>query len=451
MTDLLPADLARQLAHLVGTAQHEWRAPGVSAGIVRDGRLVWSTHVGSARLEPARTADDDTQFLIGSVTKTFSALALMVLRDRGELTLNDRLADFLPDTPFGALSLRQMLSHSSGLQREPAGRLWETFEAPDRDALLADLAQAERVLPRHKAFHYSNLAYALIGQVLEQVTEQPWEDAVRALVLDPLGMTRTGLTPDEQGRAHGYQVHPWSRAATAEPVIDLRATAPLGGLWSTVADLGRYAAFCSDPDRFDLLSAETLDEMCSPVIMADPEDWTTGHGIGFGLFRRGERVYAGHGGAMPGFLTGLRFRRRDRVGAVVFANATAGPSPLTLATDLLCAVLDHAPTTPPVWRPSAASAERDELLGRWWSEGSPLDFEVRGDALWSTMPGSRGALDDTRYEQVDRDLYRAVEGRERGERLELVRDEDGRLVKMYFATYAVTREPLAFAELDGEG
>ncbi|MCG7321533.1 MULTISPECIES: serine hydrolase domain-containing protein [Arsenicicoccus] len=461
MADPLPADLARSLQHLVGTAQYEWRSPGVSAGVVRDGRLVWSTHVGSARLDgelvrgaedgdrgaPARNAVDDTQYLIGSVTKTFSAVTIMALRDRGRLSVEDTLDDLLPGTPFGDLTLRSLLAHASGLQREPAGHLWESFEAPDEDGLLRDLVRAERVLPPQRAFHYSNLAYALLGQVIARVEERPWQDVVREVVLDPLGMTRTGLVPDEQDRAHGYQIHPHARTATLEPVIDLRSTAPLGGLWSTVADLGRYAAFCSDPGRFDVLAPETVTEMCSPVIMADPDDWTTGQGLGFGLFRRGERVFAGHGGAMPGFLTGLRFRPRDRVGAVVFANATSGPAPLGLATDLLCALLDHEPTTPCVWTPSRRDDERGELLGRWWSEGSPLDFEIRGDALWSTMPGSRGALDDTRYEQVDRDLYRAVEGRERGERLELVRDADGRITKLYFATYAVTREPLAFAEL----
>ncbi|WP_409485543.1 serine hydrolase domain-containing protein [Arsenicicoccus dermatophilus] len=447
MAAQLPEELRLRLDHAVAEAQHEWRSPAVSAGVVRDGELLWSAHVGAARLGPARPADDDTQFLIGSVTKTFTAVSLMVLRDRGELSLDDALGDVITGTPLGDLTLRQLLSHSSGLQREPAGHLWETFDAPDLDGLLAGLDQVERVLPPHRAFHYSNLAYALLGQVLAEVAEQPWESAVRQLVLEPLGMTCTGLTPDEATRAHGYQIHPYARTATAEPVIELRATAPLGGLWSTVADLGRYAAFCSDPGRFDVLAPQTVHEMTMPVIMADPDDWTQGQGLGFGLFRRGERVYAGHGGAMPGFLTGLRFRGRDRLGAVVFANATSGPAPLALATDLLSTVLDHAPTTPAMWTPATRDPELESLLGRWWSEGSPLDFEVRGDQLWSTMPGTRGLLDDTRYEQIDRDLWRAVEGREQGERLELVRDEDDRVVKMYFATYAVTREPLAFADL----
>jgi CubicO group peptidase (beta-lactamase class C family) len=441
----LSPELSRRLDRLVLQAQHDWRSPAVSAGIVRDGRLVWSTHVGSARLEPRTIPTDDTQYMIGSITKTFTAILVMALRDEGRLRLDDRLEQYLPQSRHRDVTLRQMLGHASGLQREPVGRIWENLDAPDQDRLLRELEDAERVLPPHFAFHYSNLAYALLGQVVEQVEGASWEQVVRRRVLDPLEMRHTGLAPDAD-RALGYHVHPHAGTAIEEPLFDLRATASVGGLWSTVADLARYAAFVAEPVE-EVLSADTLAEMCRPLVMTDPDSWAGAYGLGFGMERSRERVLVGHGGAMPGYLTGLRVRRADKVGAVAFANSTAGALPLTLATQLVDAVLDAEPTAAAPWLPSQARPDLEGVLGSWWSEGEELVFEVRGEALWSRVAASAKPMNDTRFEREAEDRFRAVEGRERGELLELVRDEEGRVVQMYFATYAVTRAPRAFAEL----
>lgn len=445
--DALSDGLMCRLETRVRAAQRDWRAPGVSAGVVRDGRLVWSGHVGSTRVgSDAAVATDDTQFMIGSVTKTFTALAVMSLRDEGRLTLDDPLEAFLPGTRHAKVPIRQMLAHASGLQREPVGRIWESLEAPDRDAFLAGVEQAEQVLPPHHAFHYSNLAYGLLGQVIERVTGQDWEVVVRERILDPLGMTRTGVVPADD-RARGYQVDPYAGTATEEPLFTLNATAPLGGLWSTVSDLASYAAYVARPDG-RVVRPETIEEMCRPIILTDPDGWTGGYGLGFGMGRRGDRVYVGHGGAMPGYLTGLRIRRKDGVAAVVFANCTSVAEPLVLATDLVEAVLDHEPSLPPAWQAEAEHPDLAPLLGLWWSEGSPITFFVREGRLWSRL-SEADPLSETRYAADGPDRFRAVEGRERGEVLEVVRGDSGTVDRLYFATYAVTRQPLAFADLQG--
>ncbi|GAA1895209.1 serine hydrolase domain-containing protein [Lapillicoccus jejuensis] len=439
----LPEPLVRDLERRVRSAQREWRVPGVSAGVVREGRLVWSTHVGSARLDPAKPGTDDTQFMIGSITKTFTALLVLMLRDEGKLDLDAPLGTWLPRTKHAPVTVRQMLAHASGLQREPAGYLWESLEAPDAARLRRELDEAERVLGPHVAFHYSNLAYALLGQVVEEV-EGPWEKVVTQRILKPLGMSRTGLTPAKD-RAIGYQVHPFAGTATQEPVFDLKATAPLGGLWSTIADLARYAAFVADPDPA-VLAPETVAEMCRPLIMVDTDAWTRAYGLGFDTTRRGERLLVGHGGAMPGFLTGLKVHRADKVGAVVSANGSSRAEPSTLAADLAVAVLDALPALPEPWVPERRDEDLEELLGIWWSEGEELRLEVREGDLWMVVPGG-GPLGETRFVRESDVAFRAVEGRERGELLEIVRDEEGDLRKLYFATYAVTRAPLAFADL----
>lgn len=448
----LRGPVRRHADQLVRDAQRSWRSPGVSAGVVAGGTPVWSRHVGQARVGPEESpgdgvpADDDTQFMIGSITKTFTAVLVLSLRDRGLLDLDDPLERHLPGTRHGSLTLRQMLSHSSGLQREPVGRVWETLAPPGEEQLIRELDSAERVLPPHFVFHYSNLAFALLGQVVQRLEGASWEEVCRRRILAPLGMTRTGLTPDEQTRAHGYLVHPHASTARAERRLDLAATAAMGGLWSTVSDLGRYAAFVADPPS-DVLAADTLEEMCRPLVIVDLDTWTRGFGLGFEMLRRGERVLVGHGGAMPGFLAGLRVRRKEKVGAVVFANTGAGAEPVTLAGDLVEAVLDDLVAAGDPWTPSRPDPALRGVLGSWWSEGEELVLEVRDGTLWMRVPGADLPWVATRFAPDGADRYRAVEGRERGEVLELVRDEAGEVVRLYFATYALTRQPAAFAEI----
>ena len=180
--------------------------------------------------------------------------------------------------------------------------------------------------------------------------------------------------------------------------------------------------------------------------MTDVEGWARAYGLGYDLQRIGERVLAGHGGAMPGFLAGLRVRRQDRVGAVVFANCTAGAEPVALAGQLVSAVLDAEPSLAPVWTPSRSQPDLDGILGSWWTEGEEIVFEVRDNVLWSRIPGGL-PIGDTRFVTVDRDRFRAVAGREGGELLEITRGPGGAVERMYFATYALTRSPTAFADL----
>lgn len=452
MTAAVPARPRRELGetlrgridHLAASAQREWRTPGLGLGVVRDGHIVHTAHVGAARLDPMTAPDDGTPFMIGSVTKTLTAVLVMQLRDAGRLALDDRLEQHLPGTPVGELTIRQLLSHLSGLQREPAGRVWEDLRAPDDAELLGRLDEAERVLAPHTVFHYSNLGYALLGQVVARLDGRSWEAAVTARLLEPLGMRHTGLVPGPD-RAIGYYVEPHTGVATEEPFFDLAATAAMGGLWSTTADLLRYAAFLADPDPA-VLAPDTLTEMSRPHVIVDPDAWTMGYGLSLSMARRGERIYLGHGGAMPGFLTGLRVSRRDRLGVVVWVNSSADAAPIALAADVLDAVLDAEPTRPEPWRPEQRHPEWDEIVGTWWVEGERMDFVVREGRLWSLQPGA-GPVFESRYVADGPDRFRIDLGNERGELLELTRDVDGRLVRMHRASYAMTRAPLGFSEL----
>src|SRR5689334_690736 len=155
----MESGLAAELERLTRDRQHEWRSPGVSAAVVRDGSIAWSLGVGAADVNTADVAPGpDTAFASGSISKTFTASLIMPLRDAGKLALSDPVSRHIDVPAHGELTIRELLAHASGLQREPVGDLWDTLEVPDIATVVSRLAEAEQVLPSRPRWHYSNLA-----------------------------------------------------------------------------------------------------------------------------------------------------------------------------------------------------------------------------------------------------------------------------------------------------
>jgi len=435
-------ELRDQLARRLREAQTEQRLPSVAASVFRRSEILWQDASGFADVEEERVTSPETQYRIGSITKTFTAVCILQLRDAGELSLDDPLTDFVPESAHGP-TLGRMLAHASGLQREPPGEIWETMRAPSRDELVAGTADAEQLLAPGTWWHYSNLAYGLLGEVVARKTGVGWEDALRERVLDPLGLARTTAEADDPA-ARGYYVEPYSDAVRLEPEPDLGGAGALGKLWSTVRDLAAWGSFLvTGDDR--VLSADTLEEMSHVRAMVDHERWSLAWGTGLELYRSGDHVFVGHGGAMPGHLAALVVNRKTGIGSAVLMNTSAGGRPEALALELAKAAIEELPADPDGCRPGdAAPAEVEPLLGRWWSEGSELVVSWRGGRLEVRLVDGPPGRETSYLEQLDADRWRCVEGRERGELLRLVRAGDGGVEKMYFATYPLRREPSTF-------
>lgn len=310
---------------------------------------------------------------------------------------------------------------------------------------MSGFAEAERVLKPHDRWHYSNLVYSMLGEVIARLDGMEWYDAIKTRILDPLGMTRTtlGLRGDA---VTGYYVPPFSDVPVPEPTFDFRATAACGGLASTARDLTAWSAFVADPVS-EVLHPDTFEEMLQPQIMADPHRWTLGFGLGFMLLRSGDRILVGHTGGMPGHITALFTHRESHTGGLALMNSTSAPDPAALAVSLVEQVLDHDPTPVEPWLPgSEVPQEYAGVIGRWYSEGAPFDFSVRNGRLEARVPGQPSWNPPAVFERIGTDLYRTVSGREAGERLVVTRDATGAVARMNWATYVVTREPLAFGE-----
>ena len=311
-------ELERELGRLVRAAQAEG-LPGITAAVVRDGRVLWADAVGLADVSGERVTPDH-QHRIGSITKTFTAVAVMQLRDAGLLALDDSLVIHLADAGRPEPTIRDLLSHLAGIQREPPGTVWETFDFPSGPELVARLADAEQALPAGRAWHYSNLAFALLGEVVERVGGMPYGRYVEERILRPLGMERTGFTAIAPV-ATPYAVDPYGDVVHEELTLAEEGSAgAAGSLWSTVGDLCTWASFLADPDG-GVLDPVTVAEMAEVQAMVDRERWTLAWGLGLELWRSGDLVLVGHEGAMPGFLAAVFASRAHRVGAAALTNA----------------------------------------------------------------------------------------------------------------------------------
>ncbi|MGC4942997.1 serine hydrolase domain-containing protein [Kribbella sp. DT2] len=428
----LRPDTAAALFAEVAAAQSEWKLPSITAGVVRDGALVWTGSRGQFATADGGLPGPERQYRIGSITKTLTAVLVMQCRDDGLLALNDAVGKHLPGVAFGDLTLRHLLSHSGGMNAEPEGPWWERNPGVSFEALTAAMDESQAAGVPDRRYHYSNLGYALLGEIVARLRGGSWFDLVRERILRPLEMRRTSYFPEDPA-AEGFSVHPFSGRLAAEPAYDAGAMAPAGQLWSTIEDLARYTCFWIDPVP-EVLSRESVEEMSTPA-SADPrEALNAAYGLGLRLQADDPDLFAGHTGSMPGFIAGLFFDRDRRIGAVALANATYGKC-ASVPLDLMRVTMTHEPWLPQEWVPEPELPQGEELLGHWYWGNTPVTMSVSGCILQLS-----GAL-TCRFSPLGPDLYRGRDGYFAGEKLRVVRAEDGSIKELNVATFTLTRSP----------
>jgi CubicO group peptidase (beta-lactamase class C family) len=426
---------ARRLDVLLAREQVAGRLPSIVGGVVRDGELVWTGSVSG--LDGFETGPH-VQYRIGSITKTLVAVLVLQLRDEGELHLNHRLDVHLPGIGYGDRTLRDLLSHASGMHSEPAGSWWERSPGVSFDELARRLGDVEPPFDPGATFHYTNVAFALLGEVVARHRGSTWWEQVEERILRPLGMSRTSYLPQSPA-ASGWSVHHFAGTLTPEPAHDARAMAPAGQAWSTVEDLARYACFLADGND-DVLSRATLEEMRTPQSGARATALAAAHGLGFQLGRGGSGALFGHTGSMPGFLAGLYVDPARRTGAAVLANATVGMRCDGLPFDLLATLEDLEGTVPRPWTPSqGVPAAVREVLGVWHWGNTAFAFSWNGREVLVRNLARNAEVQ--RFARADDGTLLGTRGYHHGERLHVVRNADGSINHLVVATFVYTRLP----------
>lgn len=308
--------------------------PGFSVAVVHDQDVLWSGGIGVADRERRAPANPDTLYSICSISKLFTAVAVMQERDAGRLRLDDPVQRHLPWFTLAAVpgsaevTVGALLTHSAGLPRETGHAYWTGpgFTFPSTDAIRSRQPGRATLYPADTYFQYSNLGLTLAGEVAAASAGVPYDTLVRTRVLDPLGLSSTFThmrEAREAGRlATGYGAISREGTRAVMPFFDAEGIGPAAGFASSAADLARFASWqfrLLRTGTTEVLAANTLREM-QRVHWVDP-DFSVTRGLGFRVWRNQDRTFVGHAGSCPGFRTELLLRPDERIAIVLLANA----------------------------------------------------------------------------------------------------------------------------------
>ena len=381
-----PVAEAIQLLDLWINEQMDWhRIPGVAIGIVYDQELIWAQGYGTSDVESQRPVTPQTIFRIGSVTKLFTATAVMQLRDAGKLHLDDPLTQHLPwfsiQNPYKnapAITLRHLLTHTAGLPREAAFAYWTHHQFPDRDELRTSVAEQTLLAPPGSRYDYSNLGMSLLREVVAAVSGQTYGEYVQANIFDPLKMTRSAVVLPEDhrpdlSREYGLFLPDDSRRELT--YYDAKALRAMGNITSTIEDLSHFAALqfrtgLAGDDQ--ILAGSTLAEMHRPHFVYP--SWSGGRGLGFWLTRRENKTVVGHDGWIGAHLTRFIFNPAEKIAVIVMINTDAASTSAIAnqAYDMVGSTIVAAVTPPP--KKQKASPAWRKYLGTY---ADPWGWEVQ--------------------------------------------------------------------------
>jgi len=425
--------------------------PGIALGIVRDQALVWSGGFGYADLAAVRPMDEHTLFGVASITKTFTGLAIMQLRDRGKLTLDEPVVRHIAEFAVvrnrfgraGDVTIRGLFTHRSGLVGEAPSGHWSSMQFPSMSRILELLPRVEVVIEPASAFKYCNLAFALLGEIVARVSGRAFTEYVQAEILAPLGMTASGFSIESGARVHtatGYMSERYQDVPEAAPDPPMNGYAAAAGLRTSVVDLARWAAlqFRTKPEQRDgaqVLAGTSLSEM-HRVTYVEP-DWKTGYAMPWIGVRIGENIYLSHAGSVPGYLSMLAFSKPHRVAVIALSNkqghSVCGALAFEALETLTARLAKETPARPTP--PGPAPAAYKPMLGRYAGEltwGMILHIEYRDGALLLVIPPDpyiAPPQPPTRLTATDKPgVFIVSGGRPAGEALAFEFGSDGRVV-----------------------
>ncbi len=320
------AEVTQALTAFIESEMREKEIPALSIALVDSNRVVWSRGFGVENAKTGAPATANTIYRVGSVSKLFTDIGIMQLVERGQLDLDAPVQRYLPSfTPVNAtgkvITLRQLMSHRSGLVREPPIGHYFDDTRPTLAATVASLNQTALVYPPESTFKYSNAAIAVVGAILERQGNAPFATLLERNVLAPLGLSSSSFEPSAALLARVPDAVMWNyhNRPFAAPTFPLDM-APAGSMYSSMPDLGRFISmlFAGGAGvNGRILRAATLQAMWTPQFA--PPGTARGGGLGFMVNTLDGKQMVSHGGAIYGFATQLSALPGDRLGVAVSA------------------------------------------------------------------------------------------------------------------------------------
>jgi D-alanyl-D-alanine carboxypeptidase len=295
--------------------------PGLSLAVMRGGKVLFAKGYGLSNLELSTPTTEKTSFAIFSITKTFTAVAVMMLVEEGKISIDKPITDYLQDLPgsWSRVTIRHLLTHTSGLPElcDAAAKPCDRRDHYTQSQVIGLVRESPFLFEPGTRWEYSNTGFFVLGMLIEKMSGKTYGDFLKARIFTPLGMDRTRMDDYSAvipNRASGYtwENGAYSNALRVSPTLMFS----LAGIISTVADLAKYDAALYGEK---LLQRTTLKEMWTKVVLNDGA--TANQGLGFGMtpFKGHRRV--GHSGGHAGFATTITRLIDDKVSVVILSTS----------------------------------------------------------------------------------------------------------------------------------
>jgi CubicO group peptidase (beta-lactamase class C family) len=393
-----PDQFAKGLAAIeeqVEARRKELGIPGMSLVIVKDGEVIFMKGLGYKDFENKIAVTPDTQFAIGSATKAFTALSVLMSQDDGKLSLDDSPKKYLPyfkmydpDTDKN-ITIRDLLSHSSGLNRTDLAMVTGKLT---RAELIQVAAQAHPTAKLREKFQYQNLMFTAGGEIVATVQKTPWEKFVPERILKPLGMHNTSMSMKDMekvsDKSFGYNYNFDTKETKKLPYRDINEVAPAGSINSSAKDMARWLKFVLEGGSIDgkrLISEKSYSEWLKPQMKVNPSG-TVNYGLGWFIQKWNGLTVVQHGGNIDGFNALVAMIPEKKLGFVMLTNVSAS----SLGGELMPIVWENIlgkPTPPGADADAAFPPEKEAGTYRLESAGVDIEIKWSEGKLTASVPG----------------------------------------------------------------
>jgi CubicO group peptidase (beta-lactamase class C family) len=368
--------------------------PGASLVIVQDGKVVWSKGYGYRDVANKKPVTPDTLFAIGSSTKAFTALAVVLAQEDGKLSLDDHPRKYLPffklQDPEAneKITIRDLLAHNSGLPRTDIAWISGALSREDAIRYLADVKPTAKF---REKFQYQNVQYAAAGDIAARAEKTSYDKLIENRIFKPLGMTRSTLSVGTMQKSSdyslGYALTPKNPGSNPLPTRSFPAIAPAGAINSCASDMAKWVQFMLDGGVWQgkrLVSEAGFAELVKKQTPMGP---TTGYGLGWMLRDWNGLKVVEHGGNIDGFAAQVAMMPEKKLGFVLLTNVSA--TPLTAQTmSLVWTHLVGKPEKPEgaVAATGGETAAKEEV-GTYAMPGATAEIALKDGVLTMTVAG----------------------------------------------------------------
>lgn len=373
--------------------RNELGIPGMSLVIVKDGEIIFMKGLGYKDFEKKIPVTPDTQFAIGSATKAFTALSVLMLADEGKVNLDDSPKKYLSyfkmkdaETDKN-MTVRDLMAHTSGLNRTDLAMITGQL---NRQQLIQVVGEAEPMAKLREKFFYNNIMFAAAGEVVANLEKTTWEKFVPERIFKPLGMNNSTMSMKEMKKvkdySFGYTYNFDTKETEKQPFRDIDEVAPAGSINSSARDMAKWITFVMNKGEINgkpFISEKSYEEWTKPQMKITPNG-SMSYGLGWFLQDWNGLKVVQHGGNIDGFNSLVAMIPEKKLGFVMLTNVSAS----SLGGELMPIVWENILGNPNKVQTVSAEVIQKEV-GKYRIDGTAIDIDVaiKDGKLFATVPG----------------------------------------------------------------